>query len=147
MRAVPLELKEANAFVAAHHRHHAPVKRDKWRFGVVDDNGKLTGVLHAAKPVARMLDDGKTIEIVRCCSDGTKNLCSFMLGRARRIAKEMGYSKIISYILDTESGTSYKAAGWYKEADTRGGRSWNTPSRPRSTNAPTCDKQRWALNL
>ena len=146
MRAVPLELKEANAFVTTHHRHNAPVHRDKWRFGVIDGNGKLIGVLQAAKPVSRMLDDGKTIEIVRCCTDGTKNLCSFMLGRARRIAKEMGYSKIISYILDTENGTSYKAAGWHKEADTRG-HSWNTPSRPRMTNAPICNKQRWAVIL
>jgi hypothetical protein len=106
----------------------------------------LIGVLHAAKPVARLLDDGKTIEIVRCCSDGTKNLCSFMLGRARRIAQAMGYSKMISYILESESGASYKAAGWHKEADTRG-HTWNTPSRPRTDKAPTCNKQRWALNL
>ena len=146
MRAVPLEQKDANAFVAEHHRHHAPVKRDKWRFGVVDGDGKLIGVLHAAKPIARLLDDGKTIEIVRCCSDGTKNLCSFMLGRARRIAKAMGYRKMISYILETELGTSYKAAGWHKEADIRG-HTWNTPGRPRETAAPVCDKQRWALVL
>ena len=147
MKAVPLELKDANAFITAHHRHNSPVHRDKWRFGVVDDNGKLIGVLQAAKPVARLLDDGKTIEIVHCCTDGTKNLCSFMLGRARRIAKAMGYNKIISYIHDTENGASYKAAGWHNEADTRGGRSWNTPSRPRTTVAPTCNKQRWALIL
>jgi len=146
MKAVPLELKEANAFVAAHHRHNVPVKRDKWRFGVVDGNGILIGVLQAAKPVARMLDDGKTIEIVRCCTDGTKNLCSFMLGRARRIAKAMGYCKMISYILESESGVSYSAAGWHKEADTRG-HSWNTPSRPRTTVAPVCNKQRWVLIL
>jgi hypothetical protein len=86
VKAVPLELKDANAFVAEHHRHNAPVKRDKWRFGVVDNNGKLIGILQAAKPVARMLDDGKTIEIVRCCSDGTKNLCSFMDFYARTIS-------------------------------------------------------------
>lgn len=146
MRAVPLELKDANAFVAVHHRHNEPVKRDKWRFGVIDDNGKLIGVLHAAKPIARLLDDGKTIEIVRCCSDGTKNLCSFMLGRARRIAKAMGYNKMISYILESESGVSYKAAGWHKETDTRG-HTWHTPGRPRTDTAPTCDKQRWALVL
>jgi hypothetical protein len=142
-----LELREANNFVALYHRHNAPVYRDKWRFGVVDDNGTLIGVLQAAKPVSRVLDDGKTIEVVRCCTDGTFNLCSFMLGRARRIAKAMGYCKMISYILDTENGASYKAAGWHKEADTRGGRSWNTPCRPRKTIAPICDKQRWVLIL
>jgi hypothetical protein len=146
MRTVPIEKKDADIFVAAHHRHHDPVKRDKWLFGVVDDDGKLIGVLHAAKPIARMLDDGKTIEIVRCCSDGTKNLCSFMLGRARRIAAAMGYHKMISYILDSEMGTSYKAAGWHKEADTRW-HTWNTRQRPRSTTAPQCNKQRWALIL
>ena len=146
MRTVALELKDANAFITEHHRHHAPVKRDKWRFGVVDDNGKLIGVLNAGRPVARLLNDGKTIEILRCCSDGTPNLCSFMLGRARRIAKDLGYSKMISYILGTENGASYKAAGWHKEADTRG-HSWNHSGRPRKTAAPVCDKQRWAVML
>ena len=69
-----------------------------------------------------------------------------MLGRARRIAKAMGYYKMISYILESESGISYKSAGWHKEAETRG-HSWNTPSRPRITVAPVCNKQRWALIL
>jgi hypothetical protein len=146
IKVIPLELKEANVFVAENHRHHDPVKRDKWRFGVVDDTGKIIGVLHAGRPLSRYLCDGKTIEILRCCSDGTPNLCSFMLGRARKIAKTMGYSKIISYILDTESGTSYKAAGWHKEADVRG-QSWHSEKRPRQTTAPVCNKQRWACDL
>jgi hypothetical protein len=58
----------------------------------------------------------------------------------------MGYSKIITYILDTESGTSLKASGWRKEADTVGGE-WTIPSRPRSTTAPTNPKQRWSKLL
>ena len=33
MEAVPIELKEANAFVDKLHRHHAPVVRDKFRVG------------------------------------------------------------------------------------------------------------------
>jgi hypothetical protein len=66
-----------------------------------------------------------------------------MLGRARKIAKALGYSKLISYILHTESGISYKAAGWHKEADVRG-QNWNSTNRPRRTTAPTCAKQRWA---
>ncbi len=39
MNSIPLELKEANAFVEKLHRHHAPVYRDKFRFGCVDDAG------------------------------------------------------------------------------------------------------------
>ena len=35
LRAVPLERKDANDFVARLHRHHDPVNRDKYRIGCV----------------------------------------------------------------------------------------------------------------
>lgn len=145
MRAVPLELSKANAFVAELHRHHDPVHRDKFRIGCEVDS-KLVGVIQLARPVSRMLDDGGTIEVVRLCTDGTPDVCSFLYSRAARIAKEMGYGKIITYILDSESGTSLKASGWYKDGETNGG-AWSCPSRPRQTTAPTCKKQRWAKAL
>lgn len=145
MKAIPMELKDANEFVLRFHRHHDPVYRDKFRIGCEVD-GKLVGIAQVGRPVARNLDDGKTLEVVRLCTDGTKDVCSFLYSRAARIAKEMGYSKIITYILDTESGTSLKAAGWHKEADIKG-HSWNCPSRPRKTTAPTCNKQRWGKTL
>ena len=159
IKAVPLELKEANAFVEKLHRHHAPVHRDKFRFGAVDESGRLVGVIQLARPVARGLGNGKIIEVVRLCTDGTPNVCSFLYSRAARIAKEMGYEKIVTYILESELGTSLKASGWYKEVDTKGG-SWNTPSRPREVveqqlslfgdNKPkysTEKKQRWCKEL
>lgn len=118
--AVPLELKEANAFVDRLHRHHDPVYRDKFRVGAWKD-GKLVGVVQIGRPVSRMLDDGKTVEVTRLCSDGTENVCSFLYGKAAKIAREMGYRKIITYILQTEPGTSLKAAGWFKEAEKCGG--------------------------
>lgn len=145
MKAVPLELKQANEFVENLHRHHDSVYRDKFRIGC-EVNGKLVGVVQVARPVSRMLDDGKTVEVVRLCTDGTPNVCSFLYSRAARIAAEMGYSKIITYILESESGVSLKACGWHKEDDTKG-HHWSCPSRPRCTTAPTCDKQRWAKNL
>lgn len=131
MKAIPIELKEANAFVESLHRHHSPVHRDKFRIGCANDDGKLIGVVQCARPVARNLDDGKTLEVVRLCSDGTENVCSFLYSRAARIAKEMGYTKIITYILESENGASLKASGWHIEADGVGGGSWDTPSRPR----------------
>lgn len=143
--AVPLELKQANAFVDSLHRHHDSVHRDKFRIGAMLD-GKLVGVVQVARPVSRMLDDGRTVEVVRLCTDGTKDVCSFLYGKAARIAKEMGYTKIITYILCSESGNSLKAAGWLKEADTNGG-SWNRPSRKRTTTAPTVPKVRYARIL
>lgn len=145
MHAVPIELKAANEFVTRLHRHHDPVYRDKFRLAAAA-GGRIVGIIQCGRPVARHLDDGKTLEVVRLCTDGTPNTCSFLYSRAARIAVEMGYEKIITYILDTETGVSLKAAGWRKETDIHG-HEWTCPSRPRNTSAPTCDKQRWCKNL
>jgi len=143
--AIPLELSAANEFVAKLHRHHAPVYRDKFRVGAVVD-GKLVGVVQVGRPVSRNLDDGKTVEVVRLCTDGTKDVCSFLYAKAARIAKEMGYKRIITYILESENGISLKAAGWEQETVTKGGE-WNRKSRPRNTTAPTVPKKRYGKNL
>lgn len=157
MRAVPVELKEANAFVDVLHRHHSPVARDKFRVGC-EVGGVLVGVVQVGRPLARALCDGKTLEVLRLCSNGDRNVCSFLYSRAARIAKEMGYEKIITYILEDENGASLKASGWHKEADVRG-HSWDTPSRRRDMDTqlslfsdreekyPTQNKQRWAREL
>lgn len=145
IHAIPLELSAANEFVAKLHRHHAPVYRDKFRIGAVVD-GKLVGVVQVGRPVSRNLDDGKTVEVVRLCTDGTKDVCSFLYAKAARIAKEMGYEKIITYILESENGISLKAAGWKQESVTKGGE-WNRKSRPRNTTAPTVPKKRYGKNL
>ena len=141
MKAIPLELKQANEFVEQLHRHHPAVYRDKFRIGC-EVNGKLVGVVQLGRPVSRHLDDGKTIEVVRLCTDGTPHACSFLYGKAARIAREMGYTKIVTYILESETGTSLKASGWSFDGMTDA-KSWNCPSRPRDTKAPTCAKQRW----
>lgn len=158
IKAVPLSLKDASAFVDELHRHHTHAVVDKYRVGAEVD-GKLVGVVQVGRPVSRHLDDGKTLEVIRLCSDGTKDVCSFLYSRAARIAQEMGYEKIITYILQSESGTSLKASGWYLEKENAGGGSWSSPSRPRDLveaqislfpqkqKYPTEYKQRWAKKL
>lgn len=89
MRAIPITQKKANEYVAQLHRHHPPVHGDIFRVACMDDN-RICGVAQAGRPVARCLDDGRTIEVVRCCTDGTYNACSFLYTRLARIAKEMG---------------------------------------------------------
>lgn len=145
LSARPIELKDANAFVESLHRHHDPVHRDKFRVAAYDGD-KLIGVAQIARPVSRMLDDGRTAEVVRLCTDGTKNACSFLYARAARAAAALGYDRIITYILESESGSSLRAAGWNHVADTAGGE-WSRASRLRNTTAPICKKQRWEKTL
>jgi hypothetical protein len=137
--------EQAKAYITAYHRHHKPSHGDIFRLGAAV-NGQLVGVAQIGRPVARGFDSGKVVEVTRLCTDGTKNVCSFLYSRAARIARELGYEKIITYILCSECGGSLRAAGWHKEADIRG-RSWNHAGRPRDTAAPTCDKERWAKEL
>lgn len=130
MIAVPMELKDAQNFINAHHRHHQASHRDKFRIAA-SDGKNIVGVIQVGRPVSRVLDDGNTLEVLRLCTTGEKDVCSFLYSRAARIAKEMGYTKIITYILESEPGTSLRASGWKLEADGVGGSDWNAPSRPR----------------
>ena len=111
IRLVPTTLREANAFVKAHHRHHKPVTGHKFSIGC-EAEGRLVGVVIAGHPVSRYLDDGLTLEVNRLCTTGEKNACSMLYAAAARAAKAMGYRKIITYTLDNEPGTSLRAAGW-----------------------------------
>ena len=92
------------------------------------------------RPVARLLDDGYTAEVTRLCTDGIKNGCSFLYAAAARTAKAMGYTKIITYILESEDGASLRASGWVYEG-IRGGGSWNRPNRQRTDKSPICKKK------
>ena len=128
----PLDLKSANRYVLEHHRHNKKVLVHRFSLGVYDGE-RLCGVAIVGNPVARKLCDGKIVEVYRCCTDGTKNACSILYGRCARVAKEMGFEKIITYILQSEPGVTMKASGWHIEEENAGGgkKGWNTPSRPR----------------
>jgi hypothetical protein len=130
-----LELAEANAFVAAHHRHHRRVVGHVFSIGAAL-NGKIVGIAIVGRPVARGRDDGVTAEVTRLCTDGTKNACSFLYGAASRAAFALGFKRIGTYILASEPGTSLTAAGWRQIAEVRG-RSWSCESRPRVDKHPT----------
>ena len=90
MRIVPIDFKEANAFVEAHHRHHKPVIGHKFSLAVADGD-IIHGVAMVGRPVSRRLDDGWTLEVNRCCTDGSKNACSMLYSAAWRVARSLGY--------------------------------------------------------
>jgi hypothetical protein len=120
IQIVPLHLWQSNEIVARLHRHHKPVRVAKFSIGC-EVNGVLVGAAICMRPACRSLDNDKTLEVCRLVTDGTPNACSALYGACARIAKEMGYEKIQTYILDSEPGTSLKAAGWSLEATSVGG--------------------------
>jgi len=138
----PITFAEACAFVTQHHSHH-PRPRG-WLFGTAANNGdRVVGVVMVGRPVARKADDGFTAEVTRCCTDGsTKNAASMLYGAAWRAARALGYTRLITYTLDTETGTSLVAAGFRIVGEVRG-RSWSCPSRPRVDKHPLQRKLRW----
>lgn len=123
LRLSPISLKDANAFVAMHHRHHKPVAGHKFSIACVDGEGKIRGVAIVGRPVSRYLDDGATLEVNRLCTDGVRNGCSMLYSAAWRAAKALGYNRIYTYILETENGASLRAAGWDCDGPA-GGRNW-----------------------
>lgn len=137
----PATLQQANSFVELLHRHHG--KSTGHRFSIACyDSDKLVGVAIVGRPVARMIEQYLVCEVNRLCTDGTKNVCSFLYSACARIAREMGFAKIITYILESESGDSLKASGWICEGPAGGG-NWSVPSRRRVTTAPQVKKTRW----
>ena len=138
---IPINLDEANAFVAQYHRHHQPVPGAKFCIGV-SEHDAVCGVVIVGRPVARMLDDGWTLEVTRSCTDGTRNANSMLYGAAWRATKAMGYRRLITYTLPEESGASLRAVGWRCLGE-RGGGPWSRASRPRVDTHPLQRKLLW----
>lgn len=144
MLLLPLELSEANALVAKWHRHHKPVQGHRFSLGAVSD-GELIGAIIVGRPVARFGGDpSEVVEVTRCVTDGTQNACSFLYGAAARAAHALGYRRIQTYTLDSETGTSLRASGWKYEGVFGGGQWIHTDGKPRRTDQPIGKKKRWA---
>jgi len=141
MMIVPVDLSEANEFIRQHHRHHKPVVGHKFSIGL-SDGIAIRGVAIIGRPVSRHLDNGWTLEVIRCCTDGIKNGCSKLYAAAWRATRALGYVKLITYILKEENGVSLVAAGW-KCVGEAGGGNWNVPSRPRIDTELQQSKMRW----
>ena len=131
LHLVPISLREASDFVENFHRHNKAPQGGKFAIGA-SDGDQLIGVVIVGRPVARFLDDGFTAEVLRCCvHEDNRNACSFLYGAAWRSAKAQGYTKIITYTLQKESGSSLKASGWKIIAESKGSeKGWlNRPGR------------------
>lgn len=153
LELVPIFRDEALAFIAENHRHlgdeaqrrrgTGKARPPNYLFAIACAKAAIVcGVAIVARPKARHLQDGWTAEVVRLCTDGTRNASSFLYGAAWRAARELGYRKLVTYTLPEEGGASLRAAGWMLIGE-RGGGSWSRKERPRVDKHPTQRKLRW----
>lgn len=144
LEALPIGLRAANDAVVRMHRH-LDVATTGHKFSIAAiAGGQFVGVIIAGRPVARMLDDGHGLEVLRLATDGTPNACSFLYARVARAGKAMGYNRhrIITYTLGHEPGTSLLAAGWVRDGETDGGE-WSRGTRLRKPAVSPDPKVRW----
>jgi hypothetical protein len=138
MRVLQCSLATAAHYVNLWHRHHVPSRGHIASFALVDDAGMVHGVATIGRPVSRVLDDWATVEVTRLATDGTPNTCSQLYGATARWAVKHGQSRIVTYILASEPGTSLRAAGWIETTPTKpSGKLWtNRPGRQSNNLGP-----------
>lgn len=127
----PVYQRHAQQYVARYHRHSNPTRGGVFCVGAYDEEGELRGVGIAGRPIAQPLDDGVTLEILRVCTDGARNACSMIYGALRRAGQAVGYTRFITYTLQSEPGTSLRAAGWVPDAQLQARGPWGNANRPR----------------
>ena len=149
LHLVPITPGVANEHIAAWHRHSAPLGMARGRgifsVGAADEEGTLVAVALAMRPVARHLDNGQTIEVVRVASDGTRNANSLLYGACARAAFALGYTRVITYTEASESGSSLHGAGWRVVAKRPATPGWSRPSRPRANPYRSVARQLWEV--
>lgn len=144
MHIIPITYKQASEYVNKNHRHHNASQGCKFCIGVKEGD-ELVGVAMCGRPVSRIYDDGLTLEINRVCTNGYKNACSTLYGACVRIAKQMGYKKVITYTLESEDGASVKASN-FKCEGVAGGTHWSG-ARNRGQDIPNQMKKRWVMEI
>ena len=123
LRVRPLTLKQANEMVAQLHRHHKPAQGHRFSIGAYDGE-TLVGAAIVGRPVARKTPAYSVAEVTRLVTNGHPNACSLLYSAAARAAEAMGFQRIQTFILASETGASLRAAAW-RDCGEAGGKEWN----------------------
>ena len=142
MNLSPCTITDAKRFIARWHRHNRPPVSALFALAL-EHNGEIIGVAMVGRPVARGLQDGRTVEVTRACTkpDAPKGAVSKLYSLCDRAAKALGWSGCVTYTLATESGASLRGAGWQMEMELPPRKGWDTPSRRRGA-LPLLDDER-----
>lgn len=151
---VPITLRKANDFVACFHRHTGRTSRNGGKFAIgLAHEGILVGVAITGNPLSATLMDGTTAEVLRVCVlDGAPTgACSQLYGACWRAWKAMGGRRLVAYTLETEPGTSLRAAGWRIVGRTKpvasGWRKADDGCKRTHTAVMTLVKHRWEISV
>lgn len=130
-----MSLREANDFVEQFHRHNKRAARDGGKFAIGASDGELLGIAIVGRPIARLLNDSFTAEVLRVCVKPRlpprNNVCSFLYGRCWRIWQAMGGRRMVTYTLPEEGGASLRGAGWKLIGESKGSSGWDRANRAR----------------
>ena len=112
----------------------------KW-FPRMCQYGFIEGRDYEYMPRVRLQDEGgRTVQ--RYVKD-YRITQDILYAAAYRAARAMGYNRVVTYILDTENGSSLKAAGYTCEGRA-GGLEWNGAKAPKQADQyPRQMKTRW----
>ena len=138
------KLYVAQVFIHHFHRHSRPPP--SWKFGLeLWDRYGIIGVATVGRPVSRHMDDGYTLELTRVALMDRlpKNSASMLIGRCARVAKDQGYTRLISYTLDHEHGTSYKASGFQDEGIQTSNGKWSRRKNPYPDVKESSNRDHW----
>ena len=142
---VPVTREIAMQYVEDHHRHLGKPTGTIFQIGCAKlETNTLCGVAIVGNPVARLINDGWTLEVNRCCTDGTRNATSALYGACWRVAKGLGYRRLITYTHVAESGESLKGAGW-KIVGEVAPQTWHRKKRPAVDKGPSTAKFKWEI--
>jgi hypothetical protein len=145
MELRPISLKAAMQFVDEWHRHLERPQGGKVAIAAWKGD-KVVGVAIIGRPTSRMSQrDWSKAEVTRVASDGTRNVCSFLYARAKRAAQAIGYRRVFTKTLLSESGDSLRAVGARCLGETKG-EQWDRENRRRRRQAIyEQPKLRWEL--
>ncbi len=103
MELQPITYDDACDFVRKQHCGQIPPQG--WKFGIAVNNGeKVVGVITVGRPAAHYKDDGLTLEVTLCCTDGTREASQRLYTAAWQATKSLGYKNLITYTQISESG-------------------------------------------
>lgn len=134
---IPCLLGEAGEFVTNFHRHNKAPHGGLFAVGA-SDGTEMVGVAIVGRPVSRHQQDGLTAEVVRVCTKtgAPKGAGSALYAACWRAAKALGWRRLITYTLQSESGASLRGAGYSLVAEreandpagwqSRPGREWQS---------------------